>query len=50
MCIKCQLLIELYGMTDQSGRAYFLMTELFVQLHGSDTCTEQPEQAENNDG
>jgi len=37
-CEKCELLIELYGRTPESDRDYWIMTELFVMLHGSDIC------------
>lgn len=37
-CNKCQTLIELYQRTPQSDRDYWLMTELFVMLHGGDVC------------
>lgn len=37
-CEKCELLIDLYKSTEQTPRDYWLMTELFVMLHGSDIC------------
>ena len=37
-CKKCEKLLELYQRTPQSDRDYWLMTELFVLLHGSDVC------------
>ena len=37
-CAKCNFLIELYERTPKSDRDYWLMTELFVLLHGSDEC------------
>lgn len=37
-CTKCKLLYELYERTPKSSRDYWLMTELFVLLHGSDIC------------
>ena len=39
-CLKCKYLSELYGKTPKSNRDYWLMTELFVFLHGSDECKE----------
>ena len=37
-CEKCKLLSELYEGTPKSNRDYWIMTELFVLLHGSDEC------------
>ena len=37
-CRKCKLLLELYERTSKSNRDYWVMTELFVLLHGSDRC------------
>ncbi len=37
-CEKCELLLELYNQTPKLGRDYWVMTELFVHLHGSDVC------------
>jgi len=37
-CLKCKYLKELYEGTHKSNRDYWLMTELFVLLHGSDVC------------
>ena len=37
-CPKCKLLLELYEGTPKSPRQYWVMTELFVLLHGSDVC------------
>jgi len=37
-CKKCDQLLELYERTPKSNRDYWLMTELFVMLHGSDIC------------
>lgn len=37
-CEKCELLLELYGQTPKSPRCYWVMTELFCHLHGSDVC------------
>lgn len=37
-CKKCNLLSEFYERTPKSNRDYWLMTELFVLLHGSDEC------------
>ena len=37
-CQKCALLLELYEGTKQVPREYWLMTEIFVLLHGSDVC------------
>lgn len=39
-CEKCEKLAELYERTPKSPRDYWLMTELFVMLHGSDVCKE----------
>jgi len=38
-CERCNLLSELYDRTPKSERDYWIMTELFVLLHGSDICT-----------
>lgn len=32
------MLIELWNGTDRSPRLYWVMTEIFVFLHGSDVC------------
>jgi len=37
-CKKCKLLMELFERTPMTNRDYWLMTELFVLLHGSDVC------------
>lgn len=37
-CEKCALLAELYDDTPKSNRDYWIMTELFVYLHGGDIC------------
>ena len=37
-CEKCKRLFELYERTPKDARDYWLMTELFVMLHGSDVC------------
>lgn len=38
-CERCELLEELYERTPKSDRDYWLMTELFVMLHGGvDFC------------
>lgn len=37
-CLKCRHLEELFERTPKSDRDYWLMTELFVLLHGSDVC------------
>jgi hypothetical protein len=37
-CVKCDLLSEAYNRTPKSYRDYWIMTELFVLLHGSDEC------------
>ena len=37
-CEKCKHLSELYKRTPKTNRDYWLMTELFVFLHGSDEC------------
>lgn len=38
ICNKCDLLLELYEATPKQSRHYWVMTELFVKLHGSDVC------------
>jgi len=37
-CKKCKFLMELFKRTPMTNRDYWLMTELFVLLHGSDVC------------
>ena len=37
-CEKCKNLRELYERTPQEPRDYWLMTEIFVALHGGDEC------------
>lgn len=37
-CHKCACLLELYERTPKSERDYWVMTELFVELHDGDTC------------
>ena len=37
-CNKCSILLELYQNTNKTYRDYWLMTEIFVLLHGSDVC------------
>ena len=37
-CDKCALLLELYKASDEQPRTYWVMTELFVMLHGADVC------------
>jgi hypothetical protein len=39
-CEKCAMLLELYEATPKTPRLYWVMTELFVLLHGSDVCRE----------
>lgn len=39
-CEKCHYLEELHKRTPGTNRDYWLMTELFVFLHGSDVCRE----------
>lgn len=41
-CRKCELLTELFYAGKPSPRLYWVMTELFVYLHGSDVCSEGP--------
>ncbi len=41
-CKKCTLLAELYKSAPKTNRNYYIMTELFVLLHGSDTCHVNP--------
>ena len=38
-CDKCNKLMELFSQTPQNNRSWWLMTELFVMLHGSDECS-----------
>ena len=40
-CQKCKLLLELFERTPKSNRDYWVMTKLFVFLHGSDVCSER---------
>ena len=37
-CEHCDNLKELYERTPMSERDYWLMTEIFVSLHGGDVC------------
>jgi len=37
-CEACEQLVELYEATPKTERHYWLMTELFVKLHGGDVC------------
>jgi len=37
-CEKCETLFELYERTPKAPRDYWLMTEIFVMLHGGDVC------------
>jgi len=37
-CNKCKLLMELFEQAPQNNRNYWIMTELFMILHGSDEC------------
>jgi len=37
-CERCTMLMELYEGTEQNPRQYWVMTELFVMLHGGDIC------------
>jgi len=39
-CNKCMMLMQLFKQTPGTDRDYWLMTELFVMLHGSDVCAE----------
>jgi len=39
-CEKCHYLMELYKRTPETNRDYWLMTEIFVFLHGGDICKE----------
>ena len=34
------MLLELYGATAKTHRLYWVMTEIFVMLHGGDVCNE----------
>jgi DnaJ-class molecular chaperone len=41
-CKRCLLLEELYNNTEKTDRDYFVMTELFVTLHGDkDYCWQE---------
>jgi hypothetical protein len=42
-CPKCEMLLELHEATDKTDRQYWVMTELFVMLHGSDVCEYKPD-------
>ena len=37
-CKKCKYLMELLQRTPMTNRDYWIMTELFVLLHGGDVC------------
>ena len=37
-CYKCELLGELYEQVPKTPRDYWIMTEMFYLLHGSDVC------------
>jgi len=37
-CVYCDQLLELYRRTPQTPRDYWLMTEIFVAIHGGDVC------------
>ena len=37
-CKKCKYLMELLKRTPMTNRDYWIMTELFVWLHGGDVC------------
>lgn len=37
-CQKCTLLFELYERTPKTDRDYWIMTEMFVMVHGADVC------------
>jgi len=37
-CEKCKMLMKLFERTPMTNKDYWLMTELFVMLHGSDVC------------
>ena len=41
ICKKCTMLSEFYENTKKTNRDYWLMTEVFVLLHGGDTCEER---------
>lgn len=46
-CYKCSLLKELFERTPKSNRDYWVMTELFVELHdGHDYCDKNQFQKE----
>jgi len=45
-CRKCKLLKELFERTPKSKRDYWIMTELFVLLHGGkDFCKNNSKEA-----
>ena len=37
-CDRCNYLSELYEQVEKTSRNYYVMTELFVLLHGKDYC------------
>lgn len=46
-CYKCSLLNELFERTPKSDRDYWLMTELFILLHGKDFCEDARKKIKN---
>lgn len=46
-CEECARLIELYEGTKQTARQYWLMTEIFVAIHGSEVCPKKDHPAIN---
>lgn len=40
-CRRCQLLNELYEQVEETNRNYWVYTELFVMLHGTDRCNNE---------
>ena len=45
-CIKCDLLMELFDGTPKTNRDYWIMTEIFVYIHGGDVCNSITQNAE----
>lgn len=46
-CIACKLLGELYDQVEQTDRNYYVVTELFVLLHGGkDFCNPEVQDSE----
>lgn len=41
-CENCKRLFEWWENCDRDERAYYIATELFVAMHGSDVCDGNP--------